>query len=227
MVLVEGRDAEPGRAHRPLRRGDLLDRAADALVAGDDRAGEHRREHRRSRSDPGGGEQDGRSTVRQPDPGEAKGIAEPAEVPHDSYAATCAHPRPLMLLRVWLSFAYARRQTTAGASGGGPARLDRGGRRLAALHAVRGLPAAGEARGGGRRAAARAGPEERAPHAGGLAPRRACGDDPRAARRRPRPSSGSSTAPRRCSGSAATRPRRSASSPTPSASSRPRGPRSR
>ena len=55
VILVLGRDPEPGGADCPLSGRYLRDRAPHALVSGHDRACEHRRQHRGSGCDPGRG----------------------------------------------------------------------------------------------------------------------------------------------------------------------------
>ena len=183
VVLVQRRQPEPGGPYRALGGRDLLDGTTDALVACDHGSGEDGGQHGRAGGDPGGGEERGRRPPGHPRGGEVKRVADPAERAHALNAASVRRLPPLGLLRRWLSFAYARRPATPCPPRGGPPRLDRKGRRVAPLHALRRLPAAGQARGGSGRPAARARPAERQPHPCRLAARRARRGDPRAARR--------------------------------------------
>ena len=82
-VFLGTRDPEPGGADCALGGGNLLDRPADALVAGDDRACENRRQHRRPGCHSGACEERGRRPPGDPDRGEPERIGEPAQRVHD------------------------------------------------------------------------------------------------------------------------------------------------
>jgi hypothetical protein len=84
VVLVERRDAEPGGAHGPLGGRDLLDCPADALVAGDDGAGQHRRQHCGPRRDPAAASSAVGIRRAILIAASRRGAAEPAERVHDS-----------------------------------------------------------------------------------------------------------------------------------------------
>ena len=84
VVIGLVRDAEPVGAHRPLRCRNVVEGLPDPLVPGHDRAREDGGEHRRPRRHARGSQEGGGRAAREPHPGEAERVGEPADCAHVS-----------------------------------------------------------------------------------------------------------------------------------------------